>query len=472
MKKILKKSAAVLLVLTLIISLFAPCAVAAPAAKKDYGTYRKYVLLGDSIASGHQDDKSVKSEFRRVKFSYASLVADALGAKLVPLACPGFRTTELRYMVDDNAPTDKYMFHNMHTMTAEEFAVKRYDMRKEIATADLITIGICGNDFVTSLKWVIADEYAKDGAFATLVKSLRDAEEDDDPNNDSLDDLIEFANKAKAIPALSVKLPAALAKGIQAINDNWGPIIENIYKLNPDVTLLVINMADVTVKNEKDAALKENELLKNNYMTAILEVANKVMRDGAEKYGYTYVDTNGAIYDETHPTPAGHRFIADKILDILPNKSFPYTDVSTKDANYKAVEKMYERGIMSGTSKTTFNPNGALTKAVLAQALYTIADKPKVTSTTTFADVKSDSKTYPAIAWACDNGILRADRNGNFNPKAEVSYNDFYWAVIRAGKFTDNYDGKQSNFTVKYGANLPTKAISRVQAAVRLSYLV
>ncbi len=468
MKKILRKGSAILLVLAMLISVCAPCAFAAPApSEKEFGTYKKYVLLGDSIASGHRDDKSVKSEFKKVKDSYAAYVADALGAKLYPLACPGFRTTELRYMVEGNGKTDEYMFHNMHSLTPEEFEVERYEMRKKIAEADLVTIGIGGNDFYTCLKWVVQDESAKDGVLAKFIKDRNQAEAEGEID-DSLEGFIEFANKTKALPVIAAKLPIVFTRGVQAIKDNWGPIVEAIYDLNPDVTLMAISMGDIAVKNEADSARKEETAFKYSFYTTVFEIINKVMREGAEKYGYTYVDTDGTIFDVTHPTTAGHRIIADKILDLLPNMSFPYSDVSASNSSYKAIEKVYERGIISGSTKTTFNPDGVLTKAVLAQALYTIADKPAVNTETTFADVNSKSKSYKAVAWAHDNGILKADRNGNFNPNGEVTYNDLYWAVNRAGKVTNKFNGKLTKFNNKWGTNSLFRPITRAQAATKL----
>ncbi len=468
MKKFLKKSLAAVLALVMLLSTGVPAMF---AQAKSYSKYNKYVLLGDSIAAGHRDDKSIKSEFRRVNDSYGAYVADALGAKLVPLACPGFRTVELRYMVDDSAPTDEYMFHNMHTMTAEEFTAKRPKMRNDIASADLITIGIGGNDFVTSLKWVVADEFEKDGIFASFVKKIRESMGKGDDANESLDDFLALANKMKALPALSVLLPTAMAKGIQNVKNNWAPIIESIYKLNPDVELIVLNIPDVSVKDQHDSDLREIDLFKNNIVTGFLDLVNKTFRDGAKKYGYTYVNTNGAIMDDTHPTTEGHKFIAQKILDVLPNADVPFTDVKAGTDAYNAIAKVYTSGVMAGESEKKFNPDGAMTRSALAQALYNLAGKPEFNVETAFADVNSSSPAYTAIAWANSKGILKADKKGNFNPNGEVSYYDLYNAVVKAGNSTNKFGGKLSKFKSNYGVSLP-QTISRAQAAIRLAYLV
>ena len=44
------------------------------------------------------------------------------------------------------------------------------------------------------------------------------------------------------------------------------------------------------------------------------------------------------------------------------DKNFPFTDVSKNDGCYDAVDYLYSKGIMNGTSSTKFSPNGELTR--------------------------------------------------------------------------------------------------------------
>ena len=127
------------------------------------------------------------------------------------------------------------------------------------------------------------------------------------------------------------------------------------------------------------------------------------MIESADKFGYIYVDTEGTIVEVSHPNVAGNRFIADRILEALPDARFPYTDVSVRDAEYKAVEYMYLNDIMSGTSATTFSPDDVLTKAQLSEALNKINGTYAVTDST--ANV---SKIDFAIA------LLKASANKGF----------------------------------------------------------
>ena len=98
MKRFISRAVAVILTCVLAFGsavCFAADSTESADAKKyyDYGTY---VLLGDSVASGHNDLVYVDSEFKRVENSYGAYVADALGVNYVPMACPGFRTIDIR----------------------------------------------------------------------------------------------------------------------------------------------------------------------------------------------------------------------------------------------------------------------------------------------------------------------------------------------------------------------------------------
>ena len=116
MKRFISREVAVILTCVLAFGsavCFAADSTESADAKKyyDYGTY---VLLGDSVASGHNDLVYVDSEFKRVENSYGAYVADDLGVNYVPMACPGFRTIDIRYMLEDDYPGDDYLFHDSH----------------------------------------------------------------------------------------------------------------------------------------------------------------------------------------------------------------------------------------------------------------------------------------------------------------------------------------------------------------------
>ena len=56
-------------------------------------------------------------------------------------------------------------------------------------------------------------------------------------------------------------------------------------------------------------------------------------------------------------------------------------DVAEGDWFYDPVVYAYDTGIMTGTSATTFSPNTAMNRAMVAQILYNLEGQPAVTET-------------------------------------------------------------------------------------------
>lgn len=212
MKKFIKKS--VTIILACIMAFSAVTCFAADG--KQYYDYGTYVLLGDSVASGHNDLVYVDSEFKRVEDSYGAYVADELGVEYIPMACPGTRTIDMRYMLEDDYPADDYLFHDAHDVEVMKARIPEY--RKAISEAGLITLGVGGNDFGTFLTWVIADELEKNDSCAEYVKALRDLMEQGGADDDvlaKLDKAIELAKVMGALPELMRVLPKAIKYGIE-----------------------------------------------------------------------------------------------------------------------------------------------------------------------------------------------------------------------------------------------------------------
>ena len=410
MKKLFRKSLSIFMAVLMLAGMLTMGA----SAEKSYYDYDKYVLLGDSVASGHDDILYLPTEFIRVEGSYSDLVADALGAELIPMACPGFRTVEIRYMLeDDYTDIDEYLFYG--TIDKEVMKSRIPEYRKNIAEADLITLGVGGNDFGTVLTWIVADIMEEKGIDPRLVEGLRKLGEQAGDLGETIDKVVELANTMNALPALIESVPTALAIGMNRFYVNWNKMIGDIYALNPDVTLLVIGMFDNAIKSEEDLVVDEAAEAKLNIGQMVVDLANVPMKDGAKKYGYTFVDTAGTICVTYHPTAEGHQHIADRILEALPDAALPYTDVKPGNTVYNAVYHFYKNNILPGASETEFGVKNAFTKAELAQSLYAFAGYPEVTTANPFTDTDD-----AACVWASANGYVTGSGT-KFGPDDSVS---------------------------------------------------
>ena len=382
MKKFIRTLVAVILTLTLVANM-GVCLAAVEG--KQYHKYDKVMLLGDSEASGFSDYGDEFSEFTRVDDSYAAYVADELGAELLPYACPGFRTVELRYLLDDTyRPDDDILFERVPHTTMDEFIARAPELRQAIVDTDMVMIGIGGNDWGGYPGWIIegirAENTIPEHCKAALIEYLETASVEDD----LIANIIEIADMCNALDDFMPLVPGLVSYAFTTLWENWEWIIDYIYEKNPDVTLVVIGMFPTYYKTEPGAPdiVAQPDAAQILIEDAIINVGNMHMVNGQSKYGYIYVDTFGTVVESSHPTKAGQRFIADRILEELPSAVFPYTDVALRNPNYKAIEYVTANGIMEATSETTFSPDAPVTKDVLSKALNAITGDYEVTEKT------------------------------------------------------------------------------------------
>jgi len=124
-------------------------------------------------------------------------------------------------------------------------------------------------------------------------------------------------------------------------------------------------------------------------------------------------DNLGGNVGQAYANPNGDGRI--RIMDT------PFQDVTTTDWFHGAVQYVLDNKIMNGTSATTFDPQGGLTRAMVATILYRLADSPEVTEPSAFTDVPADQWYTDAVAWAAENGIVTGYPDGTFNPMASIS---------------------------------------------------
>ena len=419
MKKFIKKSLAILLVLTLMSGLFT-CFASESKYEKKYEDYGSYVLLGDSVASGYRDVMSDNDDaynkqygetaYFRVPGSYADVLANAIieDKSMTAFAGPGYRTIEIRYMLEDDFDEeDDYMFHPAQMNTVGEPGSEEYRTayKKAIAEADLITLGVGGNDWGAYLGWVIADVFEAENVADKYTAQLENFFKENEMDLSKIEDLVELAHTAGALPTLVKTLPEALSYGLGTFYNNWDIMIQDIYDLNPDVTLMVLGMSDNGLKGNyfdydgvaggpvnEDGA--EQDEITTMIVDFIMGVGNRPMIEGAKKFGYTYVDTAGTTYVDSHPDAAGHVFIANKIIEALPHPDFAnkFDDVKIGTKYYNAVEFVVTNGIMAATSSTTFSPEKILNKGELNKALNVINGTNNPTDDTAEVNVMAFAK--------------------------------------------------------------------------------
>ena len=161
-----------------------------------------------------------------------------------------------------------------------------------------------------------------------------------------------------------------------------------------------------------------------------------------------YVDENGKVQWITKSS-----YDADQKAVIFEAEHFSIYGIGYKNPvpaftdiqNHWAADNILfvaSRGLLSGTSDTTFSPNTGMTRGMFVTALGRLAGiNPDSYKTGKFTDVKADAYYAPYVNWAAQNGIVEGVTATTFAPDTNINREQM--AVIMA------------NYAKKLGYDLP-----------------
>lgn len=98
----------------------------------------------------------------------------------------------------------------------------------------------------------------------------------------------------------------------------------------------------------------------------------------------------------------------------------PFTDVPDGSWYEDGVRFAYVKGMMAGTSATTFAPDLTTSRGMIVTMLYRLEDSPAA-GVAGFDDVAADAWYADAVAWAAENGIVGGYGNGKFGPNDPIT---------------------------------------------------
>ena len=102
-------------------------------------------------------------------------------------------------------------------------------------------------------------------------------------------------------------------------------------------------------------------------------------------------------------------------------RAMPFTDVPVGSYYYDAVLWAVENGITKGTSDTTFSPDATCSRAQIVAFLWRSEKSPAAGTANPFADVKSTAYYADAVLWAVENDITKGTTNTTFSPNADCT---------------------------------------------------
>lgn len=90
-----------------------------------------------------------------------------------------------------------------------------------------------------------------------------------------------------------------------------------------------------------------------------------------------------------------------------------FTDVPDSFWASKEIAWAVDKGVVNGTSATTFSPNDKTLRGQMTAILYRYAGEPAVSGASSFSDVKSSIYYANAASWAQKNNILISTVSGS-----------------------------------------------------------
>ena len=113
----------------------------------------------------------------------------------------------------------------------------------------------------------------------------------------------------------------------------------------------------------------------------------------------------------------GHAWKGTGCVNCDAKRENPFTDVPEDSFYIDPVLWAVEKGITTGATDTTFNPDGQCQRAVVVTFLWRAAGKPEPASNENpFKDVAETDFFYKAVLWAVEKGITNGMDDSHFGP--------------------------------------------------------
>lgn len=136
----------------------------------------------------------------------------------------------------------------------------------------------------------------------------------------------------------------------------------------------------------------------------------------------------------TFTMPSGKVTVSAAFKAAAPASENPFTDVPSGAYYEDAVVWAVKKDITSGTSATTFDPDGNCTRAQAVTFLWRAAGSPEPKSAAMpFTDVPAGSYFEKAVLWAVENGITKGTSDTTFGPDASCTRAQIVTFLWRAG---------------------------------------
>ena len=122
----------------------------------------------------------------------------------------------------------------------------------------------------------------------------------------------------------------------------------------------------------------------------------------------------------------------------------PFVDVRESAWYFEGVRYAAQHGLFNGTSATTFEPEADMTRAMLVTVLWRMANQPEPTVEVPFTDTSRTDYYAKAVAWAYENKVVNGTSPTTFEPDGKITREQIATILYRYAE-KKGYDVSKQN---------------------------
>ena len=223
---------------------------------------------------------------------------------------------------------------------------------------------------------------------------------------------------------------------------------------------------------EKSYKITFNKTLKDNVKVSLLPSAGDPTYQAVTKANGTAV---GGKFN-----PATQRLevrIKDSDTYMVKENKKNFSDVTVKSNEMQqAINILSSKGIINGTTATTFSPDGAITRAEIASLIVRTLSKLDVGANGAFVDVKTSDWFFASVGSARKYGIINGISSTIFSPKAQIKKDQIVAVCARTlrneMKYTNPANAQGILGIYTDSGNIPSWGIGDISLATRENLVV
>lgn len=149
-----------------------------------------------------------------------------------------------------------------------------------------------------------------------------------------------------------------------------------------------------------------------------------------------------------------------------------FSDINQGDWYCEAIQYMYDKGLMSGVTETTFCPKDSLNRAMAAVILYSLSQKDSAfalnsSNTANFTDVWNGAWFQNGVKWAAGAGLVSGYNENEFKPTKNITREQFVAILYNyAKKLGWNVSSSASLNSFSDASSVTAYAVPAMQWAV------